>query len=76
DPVAGRMVLEYTWHVLGADPGTEVRWNLPPGVHAIHVAELTAWSTHPDRTPEDLTALLRTATTRVEQELRRYAPEE
>jgi hypothetical protein len=62
-PLAGRLALEYVWHVVGADPGAEVRWNTAPGVHAVHVADLAAWSAA--RNPAEVREALRGAADRI-----------
>jgi hypothetical protein len=49
--------LDLTWHTLygGYEP---IRWCPAPSVRTSHMCDLTRWNDQPDRTPEEVAALL------------------
>jgi hypothetical protein len=53
--------LDLTWHTLHEDRTHPVQWCPSPPTRTAHVRDLTRWNDHPDRTADDVTALLRSA---------------
>jgi hypothetical protein len=49
--------LDLTWHTLYGGCRA-VRWCPAPPVRTVHMCDLTQWNDHPDRTSDDVTALL------------------
>ncbi|MEN3269243.1 hypothetical protein [Pseudonocardia sp.] len=50
--------LDLTWHTLYGDDREPVRWCPAPPIRSAKVRDLTRWNDQPERTPEDVMALL------------------
>jgi hypothetical protein len=50
--------LDLTWHALYGEDRAPARWCPAPPVRSAHVRELTRWNDRPERTSDDVMALL------------------
>jgi hypothetical protein len=71
-----KRTLDLTWHTLREDPSRPVRWCPDPRIRMCQVLELTYWNDAPQRTQEDVVALLQAARGTADVQLQRCRAEQ
>ncbi len=62
--------LDLTWHALHEDQRAPVRWCPTPDIRLAHLRDLTRWNDHPQRTARHVSALLDTAVSTADSQIR------